>query len=421
MFFDEAKIFIKAGDGGDGLVAFRREKYVPRGGPSGGHGGKGGDIVFEVDPQLNTLVHFKKRSHFKAGRGTRGGSKKMAGASGKDTIIPVPPGTVIRNADSGLVLADLTEPGQPTTVAHGGRGGRGNTAFRSSTNQAPRIAEKGLPGQALWVTLELKLLADVGLVGVPNAGKSTFLSVVSAARPKIADYPFTTLQPNLGVVVMDHRDLVLADIPGLIEGAHHGSGLGHQFLRHIERSRLLIHLLNGASPDPLAEFDQINQELVLFSQKLAQKPQIIVLNKIDLSEAQAHWPAVQIRAQELELPVYRISAVTQQGVRSLISKVFEYLDELPREQLLEEEVPVFTLEQDEEFFEIEKLADARGWRVTGLKIERLALQTYWDVDQAAMRAHLILESMGVNQALQEAGVEPGDTVFLHDVELEWVW
>ena len=421
MFFDEAKIYIKGGDGGDGIVAFRREKFVPRGGPAGGHGGKGGDIIFEVDPQLNTLIHFKKRSHFKAERGSHGGGKKMAGAQGQDTIIPVPPGTVVREAETGQLLADLTEAGQQAVIARGGRGGRGNTAFKSSINQAPKMAEKGLPGEELWVTLELKLIADVGLVGVPNAGKSTLLSVVSAAQPKIADYPFTTLQPNLGVVVLDHRDLVLADIPGLIEGAREGAGLGYQFLRHIERCRLLIHLLNGASSDPLAEFDQINEELALFSPKLTQKPQIVVLNKIDLPDAQAHWPEVKARAEALDLPVYQISAVTQQGVQALVAGLFEYLDELPEEPVFEEEVPVFTLADDENYFEIEKLSNSEGWHVTGPRITQLAYQTPWYNEQAAMRAHQILEKMGVNQALRDAGVAEGDTVFLHDVELEWLW
>ena len=225
MFFDEAKIYVKAGDGGDGVIAFRREKYVPRGGPAGGHGGKGGDVILEADPHLNTLIHFKRRSHFKAERGEHGGGKNMAGAAGEDTIIPVPLGTVARHAETGALLADLTEPGQRVVIAHGGRGGRGNTSFKSSTNQAPKIAERGLPGEELWLNLELKLIADVGIIGMPNAGKSTLLSVVSAAQPKIADYPFTTLQPNLGVVTLDHRDLVMADIPGLIEGAH-GSRAG---------------------------------------------------------------------------------------------------------------------------------------------------------------------------------------------------
>lgn len=419
MFFDEAKIFVKAGDGGDGVIAFRREKYVPRGGPAGGHGGKGGDVILEADPNLNTLIHFKHRSHFKAGRGEHGGGKNMTGANGEDLVIPVPLGTVAREAETGALVADLTEPGQRAVVAQGGRGGRGNTSFKSSTNQAPRIAERGLPGVELWLTLELKLIADVGIIGVPNAGKSTLLSVVSAARPKIADYPFTTLQPNLGVVVLDSRDMVLADIPGLIEGAHAGAGLGHQFLRHVERSRILLHLLNGAAPDPLADFDQINQELALFSPRLAEKPQLVVLNKIDLPEARAHWSAVKARARELGWPVHQISAVTGEGISELIAKLFEQLDQLPREELFAEEVPVFTLDQDPNFFEIEKRPD--GWRVIGPRIEELAYQTRWDTEEGVMRAYRILERMGVHEALREAGVEPGDTVYLHNVELEWAW
>ncbi len=421
MFFDEAKILVKAGDGGDGIVAFRREKFVPLGGPAGGHGGKGGNVIFKVDPQHNTLIHFKKRSHFKAKKGGRGGGKKMAGAAGADMIVPVPAGTIVRHAETGQLLADLTGPDQQAIIAYGGGGGRGNTAFKSSNNQAPRVAEKGLPGQELWVTLELKLIADVGLIGVPNAGKSTLISVVSAARPKIADYPFTTLQPNLGVVTLNHRDMVMADIPGLIEGAHEGTGLGHQFLRHVERSRLLIHLLNGASENPVAEFEQINQELSLFSQKLAQKPQIVVLNKSDLPQTQNHWAAVQERAEALGWPVFKISAVTQQGVSDLIAKVFQALEEVPREDFFEEEIPIFTLGQDDGYFEVEQLPNNEGWQVTGPRIRELALRTYWDSEQSAMRVHQILKKMGVNKVLLEAGIKPGDTVFLDDVELEWVW
>ncbi len=420
MLIDEAKIYVKAGDGGDGVVAFRREKYVPRGGPAGGHGGNGGDVVMEADRNLNTLISFTKRSHFKAERGEHGGGKNMAGATGAEVVIPVPLGTVVRNADTGELVADLVEPGQRVVVARGGRGGRGNTSFKSATNQAPRIAERGLPGDELWLQLELKLIADVGLIGVPNAGKSTLLSVVSAAQPKIADYPFTTLQPNLGVVTLDHRDLVMADIPGLIEGAHSGAGLGHQFLRHVERCRLLVHLLNGASPDLLAEFDQINEELALFSPRLAGKPQLVALNKIDLPDAQAHWPAVKARAQELGLPAYKISAATGEGVQPLLRVIFERLEELPREELYEEEVPVFTLADDETTFEIGRAIDG-NWQVTGPRIEQLARQTYWDNDEGVMRAYRILEKMGVHEALREAGVEPGDTVYLHDVELEWAW
>jgi len=419
MLFDEAKIHVKAGDGGNGIVAFRREKFVPRGGPAGGHGGKGGDIIFAVDPQINTLVYFKNHVHFKAERGSHGGGKKMTGAGGEDTIIRVPPGTVVRRAEDGQLLADLIEPEEQVVVARGGKGGRGNTAFKSASNQAPKFAENGLPGEEFWVTLELKLIADVGLVGMPNAGKSTLLSVVSAARPKIADYPFTTLQPNLGVVVQNHRDLVMADIPGLIEGAASGAGLGHQFLRHIERSRLLVHLLNGAAADPLAEFEQINRELALFSPKLAEKPQIVVLNKIDLPDAATHWPAIQARAAALDLPALTISAVTGEGVQPLLATLFSTLDDLPRESLFEEQIPVFTLDEDETFFEIKQVDET--WHVSGPKVEQVALQTHWNNHDAVMRAYRILERLGVHTALREAGVEPGDTVFLHDVELEWVW
>jgi GTP-binding protein len=419
MFFDEAKIFVKAGDGGNGIVAFRREKYVPRGGPSGGHGGKGGNVILQVDAQLNTLVHFKNQSHFRAERGGHGGGKNMTGAKGDDVIVTVPPGTVIRHADTDDLIADLTESGQEAIVAHGGKGGRGNTSFKTSRNQAPKVAERGLPGKEHWLKLELKLIADVGLLGMPNAGKSTLLSVVSEARPKIADYPFTTLQPNLGVVVLEHQDMVIADIPGLITGAHMGAGLGHQFLRHVERSRFLVHLLNGASPDPLAEFEQLNQELSMFSQRLAEKPQIIVLNKIDLPSAQEFWPAVQARALELDLPAYQISAVTGQGLQTLIQALFEYRQQLPAELPVVESEPIFTLARDKNFFEIEKISG--GWRVTGTKIEQLAHQTYWDIDEAVTRVYFILEKMGVHKALQDAGGKPGDTVFLHNVELGWVW
>lgn len=419
MLYDEAKIYVKGGDGGNGVIAFRREKFVPRGGPAGGHGGKGGDVILQVDPQLNTLVHFKHHIHFKAERGKHGGGKNQTGANGDDLIVSVPQGTVVRDADSGDLLADLTDAGQQAIIVSGGRGGRGNTSFKSSTNQVPRTAEKGAKGTERWITLELKLIADVGLVGMPNAGKSTLLSVVSEARPKIAAYPFTTLQPNLGVVLIDHHDFVIADIPGLIEGAHSGAGLGHQFLRHVERSRLLVHLLNGAAPDPLAEFEQINQELVLFSEKLATKPQVIVLNKIDLPDALPHWPAIEAKAAKLGWPAFQISAVTRQGVPELMRYLYDRLPDLPRADLFEPETPVFTLAEDPTQFSIEAVDD--GWRVTGPRIARLAQQTYWESDQGVVHAYQILERMGVHEALREAGVEPGDTVYLEDVELEWAF
>lgn len=419
MFFDEARIHVKAGDGGNGAVAFRREKYVPRGGPAGGNGGDGGDVILQVDPQLNTLVHFQNKTHFKAQRGAHGKGKNQTGARGEDMVIFVPAGTVVRDAASGDILADLTEPGQQVIVARGGQGGRGNASFATSTHQAPRLAERGAPGEERWLKLELKLLADVGLVGMPNAGKSTLLAAVSAARPKIADYPFTTLQPNLGVVTVDNEyDFVLADLPGLIEGAHAGAGLGHQFLRHIERTRLLVHVLDGAAEDPLAHFEQINRELRLFKPGLADRPQIVVLNKIDLPDARHRWPEVKSAMAARELPVYAISAVTGEGVRELMSRIGQELRSLPRPEPEPEEIPVFRLEETPAFT-VER--EGNSWRVRGERVERLAAQTMWEYHEAVQRAGRLLEAMGVIDALRDAGVQAGDTVRIGDVELEWMW
>ena len=417
VFFDEAKIYVKAGDGGNGCVSFRREKYIPFGGPNGGNGGKGGDVYLVVDPHLNTLIHFKKRSHFKAQRGGHGRGKNQTGKQGEDLTIAVPPGTVARDADTDQLLADLTQSGQRALVARGGRGGRGNAAFATSTNQAPRLAENGELGQERWLRLELKLIADVGIIGVPNAGKSTLLSVVSAARPKIAEYPFTTLQPNLGVVMVDDRDFVLADIPGLIEGAHAGAGLGHQFLRHVERTRLLIHLLDGASADPLGDFEKINEELALFDPQLARKSQVVVLNKMDLPQTQELWPRVSREIKKLELEAMSISAVTGQGVQTLLQRIVNLLDSLPKEKpVVEEEVKVFRLEEEKPFSITQ---EENGWRVRGAKVERVVAMTNWEYDEAVMRFQRILEAMGISAALEEAGVKVGDTVRIGDTELEW--
>ncbi|HIC88580.1 MAG TPA: GTPase ObgE [Anaerolineae bacterium] len=420
MFFDEAVIYVKGGDGGNGVVAFRREKFVPFGGPSGGSGGKGGDVYLVADPHQNTLLLFKNRVHFKAGRGGHGRGKNQTGAKGEDCLIPVPLGTVAYDRDTGELLADLTKPGQKALVARGGRGGRGNTAFRSATNQAPRIAEKGEPGEERWLRLELKLIADVGIVGVPNAGKSTLLASVSAARPKIADYPFTTLVPNLGVAMVDHQDIVLADIPGLIEGAHIGAGLGHKFLRHIERTRLLIHLLNGISPDPLGDYEAINQELELFNPALVGKPQIVAFNKMDLPDAQAAWPTVREALEAQGITPIAISAVTQQGVDELMHRVAAELAKLKAAPPPppEEPVAVFTLKPDEDAFTITRRPDGT-WQVTGRRVERAAAMTNWDYYEAALRFQRILDAMGVSQALEEAGVQEGDTVYIGDVELVW--
>jgi GTP-binding protein len=418
MFFDEAKISVKSGKGGDGCIAFRREKYVPFGGPSGGNGGQGGDVYLVADHNLNTLVHFKQRVHFSAQDGGRGSGKNQQGKAGEDTLVPVPPGTMIFDADTGEFLADLLEDGQRVLVAKGGRGGRGNAAFATPTHQAPRLAEHGEPFQERWLRLELKLIADVGIIGVPNAGKSTLLSVVSAARPKIADYAFTTLQPNLGVVQVDEtQSFVLADLPGLIEGASEGVGLGHQFLRHVERTRLLIHLLDGAAADPLADYGAINHELALFSERLAAKPQIVVLNKMDLTEAKALWPAVKEAMRERGVEAYAISTVTGEGVRALMQRVLALLRSLPAAEPVTEARAVFRPAEREEAFTIER--ETGGWRVRGVRVERVAAMTPFGVPEAAARFQRQLRAMGVEEALVEAGVQPGDMVRIGERELEW--
>ncbi len=416
---DEAKIFVKSGGGGDGLIHFRREKYVPRGGPAGGDGGHGGDVILKVNPKLSTLSAFQRKVHFKAESGGRGGPNNSTGASASALEIEVPAGTVVRDADSGAIIADLVRPGDQVVVAKGGRGGRGNARFATASQQAPRFAEKGEPPEERWLKLELRLIADVGLVGVPNAGKSTLLSVISNARPKIADYPFTTLEPNLGVVVYDDRDVVVADIPGLIEGAHMGVGLGHAFLRHVQRTRVIVHLLNGASDDPLADYNQINVELALYDEKLGEKPQVVVFNKIDLPEAQARWPQVQAALEARGVSVMEISAATRLNIDTLKQRIVQLIDSLPEEvpQYIEE-IPVYELPEEEVPFTITR-ADDGSFHVTGKRIERAASMTYWDYDEAIARFQDILEAIGVVKALEEAGVSVGDTVFIGDFEMEW--
>lgn len=417
MSFDEAKIHVKSGDGGSGMSHFRREKFVPRGGPDGGDGGKGGDVILVANPHINTLTQFSRQRHFAAENGKRGHIKNQTGASADDLRVEVPLGTIVRDAESGDLLGDLTTPGQELVVVRGGRGGRGNARFVSSTNQATQMVEKGEPGEARDLLLELKLIADVGIVGVPNAGKSTLLSVISNATPKIASYPFTTLEPNLGVVVLDNRDFVAADIPGLVEGAHLGIGLGHSFLRHIQRTRVLIHLLDGAGENPLADFSQINTELALFDENLAKKPQLVVLNKMDLPNAQERWPKVR---QELEKRGYEtmsISAATQQNTRDLVNRVVTMLDTLPAEPPSVVETPVYTLGEDENAFTITR--EDGGFRVSGARIERAAKMTYWEIDESAYRFQRILGALGITKALEAQGIQAGDTVFIGEYELEW--
>jgi len=419
MFFDEAKIYVQAGRGGDGCVSFRREKFEPFGGPNGGNGGRGGSVCLIADPNSDTLIEFKKRSHFKAERGEHGRGKSQHGKSGKDCMIPVPLGTVVRDFETGQLIADLTYPGQTVVVARGGRGGRGNEMFKSPTNQAPRIAERGEPGEERWITLELKLIADVGLVGIPNAGKSTFLASVSAARPKIADYPFTTLEPILGVVTVDDHSFVLADIPGLIEGAHKGSGLGHKFLRHIERTRLLIHILNGLSDSPMRDYEQIRQELALFDEKLPEKPEVVVLNKIDLPEVQARWPEWQADFERRGIELLAMSAATGQGTQAVVRRTADLLQLLPTERTRGEEIAVFEGPKEEISFQI--VREGNTWCVKGARIERLVAMTNFNYGEAIDRFQRILDNMGVLEALRARGVQAGDTVILGDIEMEWQW
>jgi len=418
LFFDEAKIQVKAGEGGNGCVAFRREKGIPFGGPSGGNGGKGGDVYLRASSHLNTLGAFRHQSHFAAENGQHGRGKTLVGHRGKDIVIDVPLGTVIRDAQTGQVLGDLIEDDQTVCVAHGGRGGRGNASFATSTNQAPRISERGESGEQRWLALELKLIADVGLVGMPNAGKSTLLAAISAARPKIASYPFTTLQPNLGVVTLDvHTFFVVADLPGLIEGASRGAGLGHQFLRHVERTRLLVHLIDGGARDPLGDYETINRELAAFSERLALKPQVVVVSKMDIPDTREMWPLIREALSERGIDARHISAATGEGVRDLLWAIARQLDEIPAEILTEEiEAPPPV---DENAFRIS--TDDLGWHVHGIAIERAAQMTNWDQDESLARFQRILEALGITMALREAGVVQGDTVFVGETELEWGW
>ncbi|OAQ21897.1 GTPase ObgE [Thermosulfurimonas dismutans] len=325
-FVDQAKIHVQAGNGGHGCVSFRREKYVPRGGPDGGDGGDGGDVILVADPQLHTLYDFYHQVHFRAENGRPGMGKKMKGRDGEDLILKVPVGTIVKDAETGEILGDLVEPGQTLVVARGGKGGRGNARFATPTRQAPRFAEPGKPGEERWLVLELKLIADVGLVGLPNAGKSTLLSRISAARPKIADYPFTTLQPNLGVVSLsDHRSFVVADLPGLIEGAHKGVGLGLEFLRHVERTRVLLQVLDASGENPLADFEIVEKELAHYHPELLRKPRAVALNKIDVIQDRSQLDPLKRELESRGHPVYLISAATGEGIKDLLEGLWRLL------------------------------------------------------------------------------------------------
>ncbi len=419
MFIDQVNIHVKSGKGGDGMVHFRREKYEPRGGPDGGDGGKGGDVIFEVKPILNSLSHFHPKQSFAAENGVNGGASQMTGRNGKDLVIHVPPGTVIYDAETGALLGDLTGTSQQLIVCKGGRGGRGNQHFATSRNQAPRTAERGEPHDEKMLRLELKLIADIGIIGLPNAGKSTLLSVLTNAKPKIGDYPFTTLQPNLGVAkIDDYTTVVLADIPGLIEGAHDGAGLGHDFLRHIQRTRILIHMIDGLSEDPLADFSQINTELSLFDPRLARKPQVVVVNKIDQPDVQARLKDIQASFKRKKVEVITASAMVRTNTREVLLSAYQRLQELTPEQIEEEALPVYKPEVDPNQFKIHR-EDGDKWRVSGIAIERAAKMTYWEHYGSVRRFQKLMQKLGVDKAMREAGVSDGDTVFVGDFELEW--
>jgi len=422
MFLDSVKVWLRAGDGGAGAATFRHEAHVPRGGPDGGDGGRGGSIHLRVDPGETTLRDYRYKHHFKAPAGGRGERARRHGKAGEDLVLNVPPGTAVYDDASGALLADLVATGQTAMVARGGRGGLGNTHFATSTHQAPKHAQKGERGEERWVRLELRLIADVGLVGLPNAGKSTLLAAVTAARPKVADYPFTTLEPNLGVMELDddHRRPTIADVPGLIEGASSGAGLGHAFLRHVERTRVLVQVVDGSDRDPGWDYDVIRDELRAHDPALLEKPMLVVFNKVDLPSAAEAWPEFrQARARE-GIEAIAISAAGGEGVprfRSALAKLLPPADELgaPPEPA---GVVVHRIDAAPDRAFVSREPDG-AYRVAGRRIERLAAQTDFEVEESAERFQRDLERVGADAELRRAGIQPGDTVRIGAVELEW--
>ncbi|XP_047319373.1 GTP-binding protein OBGC, chloroplastic [Impatiens glandulifera] len=433
--FDRAKIFVKAGDGGNGVVAFRREKFVPFGGPSGGDGGRGGGIYFEVDVSLNSLLPFRQSIHFRAERGQHGRGSQQHGAKGDDVIVKVPPGTVIKAAgedsESGVVLMELLHPGQKALLLPGGKGGKGNTAFKSRLNRVPRIAENGEEGPEMWLELELKLVADVGIIGAPNAGKSTLLSVVSSARPEIANYPFTTLLPNLGVVSFDYdRTMVVADLPGLLEGAHRGFGLGHEFLRHTERCSVLVQVVDGSSEQPEMEYDAVRLELELFNPELSEKPCLVAYNKMDLPEAYEKWVSFKENLEGRGIRCFCMSAATGKGTHEVISAAYELIlaqkeaninqgctEDVNLNHVAEMVKKQRTAPINE--FEITRDEGNNTWTVVGSGLQRFAQMTNWRYIDSERRFQHVLEACGVYKSLSKLGVKEGDTVFVGEMEMIW--
>jgi GTPase len=429
MFVDQARIYVKGGDGGNGIVSYRREKFVPLGGPAGGDGGHGGDVVFIVDEGLRTLIDFRYQRHFKAKHGENGKTKNQHGRNATDMLVKVPPGTVIRDTDTDEFLGDLVHHGQRLVVAKGGQGGRGNTRFATEANKAPDMAEKGEPGQERNISLELKVLADVGLVGYPSVGKSTLLAAVSAAKPKVGAYHFTTLSPELGVVrLADGRHFVMADLPGLIEGAHSGLGLGHEFLRHIERTKVLVHVIDMAAVDgrnPVEDFRVIEQELFAYDEKLKNRSRIVVANKTDLPEAFEHLEA--FRKEFPEITVYPVSGYTHQGIEPLLYALMKMLDELPKEvlQFDVEESPE-ALSKERKIYKFKKKQpftikrDNEVYVVVSDDLEKLVLRMNFTQYDALKRFQHILKVQGVEKALHAKGAKDGDTVRIGDMEFDFV-
>lgn len=421
-FIDRVKIYVQAGTGGNGTVAFRREAHVPKGGPSGGDGGRGGSVIFVATNSLSTLLDLRYYREYKAQNGEKGHAKKMHGADADDLVIRVPVGTCVYDDDTGNIIADLTKDGQRAVIAKGGRGGRGNARFASSRNPAPKICENGEPGEKFNLRVELKLLADVGLVGFPSVGKSTLLSVVSKARPQIADYHFTTIVPNLGVVqVKDGRSFVMADLPGLIEGASQGKGLGHQFLRHIERCRVIVHIIDMSGSegrDPYEDYVTINKELGEYEYRLLARPQIIVANKMDGDEAEENLKKFKEKLGDQK--VFPIIAPIHEGIDAVLYAVADALETAPDffNQEEEQESVLYTYKEDEKPFTIHNKGNG-VWEVTGKKVERLVQMASFTTDDGFQRFALQIRNMGIDDALREAGCEDGDTVRLYDFEFEF--
>lgn len=426
MFYDYAKVNVKAGDGGNGIVAFRREKYVPKGGPAGGDGGKGGSIILRADEGLRTLIDFRYQTHYKGKRGDHGSGAKQHGRSADDIVLRVPVGTVVRDADTKKLLGDLRHHGQEIVVAQGGRGGRGNARFVSSTHRAPAFAENGEKGEERWITLELKLLADVGLVGFPNVGKSTIISRVSAAKPKIANYHFTTLEPNLGMVRVDAgHSFVIADVPGLVEGAAEGAGLGHRFLRHVERTRVLVHVvdLSGSEGrDPLEDLAVIRGELERYAPQLNEKPMVIVANKVDLmSDDDRDAALARLSEAYPEVRIFPMSAATDSDLNELVYHLADILDAIgPVEYAEEDFEPVEEEPQKQEApFRVQKIGPD-AYEVVGPEIDGLVGRTQFERDEAVERFMKILDNMGIEKALREAGIQDGDTVIVGPMALDYL-